>query len=76
MGDLRRREDEAVGQAECNNQYRLILYGAAMIVLFLGFRRGFVPAVQSLFDRAAGARSARTANPLLEEPAEAEEPIT
>ena len=58
------------------NQYRLILYGAAMIVLFLGFRRGFVPAVQTLFDRAVGARSSRPPNPLIEEPAEAEEPIT
>ena len=57
------------------NQYRLIIYGAAIIVLFLGFRRGFVPAVQSLFDRAVGARSSRPPNPLLEEPAEAEEPI-
>ena len=58
------------------NQYRLILYGAAMIVLFLGFRRGFVPAVLTLFDRAVGARTSRPPNPLLEEPAEAEEPIT
>jgi ABC-type branched-subunit amino acid transport system permease subunit len=33
------------------NQYRLIFYGVAMLVLFLGFRRGLVPAVQSLVDR-------------------------
>jgi branched-chain amino acid transport system permease protein len=58
------------------NQYRLILYGAAMIVLFLGFRRGFVPAVQTLLDRAVGARSRPAPNPLVAEPAEAEEPIT
>jgi branched-chain amino acid transport system permease protein len=57
------------------NQYRLILYGAAMIVLFLGFRRGFVPAVQTLVDRARGARSPRPVNPLIEEPTGAEEPI-
>ena len=58
------------------NEYRLILYGAAMIVLFLGFRRGFVPAVQTLVDRAVGTRSSRPSTPLIAGPAEAEEPIS
>jgi branched-chain amino acid transport system permease protein len=57
------------------NQYRLIIYGAAMIVLFLGFRRGLVPALQTLADRALRSRSPRPPDPLLVEPAEAEEPI-
>jgi ABC-type branched-subunit amino acid transport system permease subunit len=39
------------------NQYRLIIYGVAMIVLFLAFRRGVVPAVQSLVGRARRASS-------------------
>jgi branched-chain amino acid transport system permease protein len=46
------------------NQYRLIVYGVAMLVLFLGFRRGLVPAVQSLVEggragRACGASRAQ-----------------
>jgi branched-chain amino acid transport system permease protein len=32
-------------------QLRLVIYGAAIIVLFLGFRRGVVPAVVSLVER-------------------------
>jgi branched-chain amino acid transport system permease protein len=33
------------------SELRLVLYGAALLILFLGFRRGVVPAVQSLTDR-------------------------
>ena len=33
------------------NELRLVIYGAVIIVLFLGFQRGVVPTVQSLFAR-------------------------
>jgi branched-chain amino acid transport system permease protein len=36
---------------ESFNEYRLIIYGAVIIVLFLGFPRGVVPTVQSLVRR-------------------------
>jgi branched-chain amino acid transport system permease protein len=33
---------------ESFNEYRLITYGVVILVLFLGFKRGVVPTVQSL----------------------------
>jgi branched-chain amino acid transport system permease protein len=39
-------------------QLRVVLYGVAIIVLFLGFRQGVVPAVASLFGRLHRPRSA------------------
>jgi branched-chain amino acid transport system permease protein len=33
------------------NELRLVIYGAVIIVLFLGFKRGVVPTVQSLLAR-------------------------
>jgi branched-chain amino acid transport system permease protein len=34
-----------------SNEYRLVIYGAVIVVLFLGFPRGVVPTVQSLARR-------------------------
>ncbi|MGH9120178.1 MAG: branched-chain amino acid ABC transporter permease [Acidimicrobiales bacterium] len=33
------------------SEFRLVLYGTAIVLLFLGFRRGVVPAVSSLVER-------------------------
>jgi branched-chain amino acid transport system permease protein len=38
------------------SEFRLVVYGIAIIVLFLGFRRGVVPAVRSLYDRVVAGR--------------------
>jgi branched-chain amino acid transport system permease protein len=35
-----------------HRQVRLVFYGIAIVVLFLGFRRGLVPAVESIAERA------------------------
>ena len=42
-----------------SNELRLVIYGAVIIVLFLGFRRGLVPAVQSLAARRSGRGESR-----------------
>jgi branched-chain amino acid transport system permease protein len=38
------------------SELRLVVYGTTIIVLFLGFRRGVVPAVRSVYERLRGAR--------------------
>ena len=45
------------------SEFRLVVYGIAIIVLFLGFRRGVVPAVRSLYERLRGGRAVRPSPP-------------
>lgn len=42
-----------------SNEYRLVIYGAVIVALFLGFPRGVAPTVQSLLRRFSGGRRVR-----------------